>query len=143
LDWKVEEDEVLTGSDIRILPDEELLKLLPKIKIFARVTPEDKMRIGQLYRKLGEIVAMTGDGVNDAPALKAMDIGISLGSASDVAKSAADLILLDDNFTTISLAISGKPSYIFCRTLWMKFLSSEAVCFSGWRFRLPPCRLFG
>ena len=105
LDWKVEEDEVLTGSDIRILPDEELLKLLPKIKIFARVTPEDKMRIGQLYRKLGEIVAMTGDGVNDAPALKAMDIGISLGSASDVAKSAADLILLDDNFTTISLAI--------------------------------------
>lgn len=105
LDWNVKEDEVLTGGDIRNLSDEQLLAILPKMKIFARVTPEDKLRIGKLYQKLGEIVAMTGDGVNDAPALKAMDIGISLGSASDVAKSAADLVLLDDNFETISLAI--------------------------------------
>ncbi len=105
LKWYVKEDEVLSGSDIRGLSDQELLELIPKIKIFARVTPEDKLRIGQLYQKLGEVVAMTGDGVNDAPALKAMDIGISLGSGSDVAKSAADLVLLDDNFETISLAI--------------------------------------
>jgi len=105
LDWEVKENEVLIGNDIRDLSDEELLLTIPKIKIFARVTPEDKLRIGQLYRRLGEVVAMTGDGVNDAPALKAMDIGVSLGSASDVAKSAADLVLLDDNFKTISLAI--------------------------------------
>ena len=103
--WQVREDEVLSGADIGSLSDAQLLNLIPKIKIFARVTPEDKLRIGRLYQKTGEIVAMTGDGVNDAPALKAMDIGISLGSGSDVAKSAADLVLLDDNFETISLAI--------------------------------------
>ncbi len=105
LNWYVQEDEVLSGNDMRNLSDKELSEILSKIKIFARVTPEDKLRIGKLYQKQGEIVAMTGDGVNDAPALKAMDIGISLGSGSDVAKSAADLVLLDDNFETISLAI--------------------------------------
>ncbi|MFM7088393.1 MAG: cation-translocating P-type ATPase [Candidatus Paceibacterota bacterium] len=105
LDWAVAEDQVLLGADLRQMSDEELLRTLPSIKIFARVTPEDKLRIGMLYQKLGEVVAMTGDGVNDAPALKAADIGISLGSGSDVAKSAADLVLLDDNFETISLAI--------------------------------------
>lgn len=105
LEWEVKEDEVVSGADIRGWSDEELLKIIPRIKIFARVTPEDKLRIGTLYQKLGEIVAMTGDGVNDAPALKAADIGISLGSGSDVAKSAADLVLLDDNFKTISMAI--------------------------------------
>ncbi|MFA6077075.1 MAG: cation-transporting P-type ATPase [Candidatus Paceibacterota bacterium] len=105
LDWEAREDEILTGNDLKSLSDKELLVIIPKIKIFARVTPEDKLRIGRLYQSLGEVVAMTGDGVNDAPALKAMDIGISLGSGSDVAKSAADLVLLDDNFQTISLAI--------------------------------------
>jgi Ca2+-transporting ATPase len=105
LNWEVKEDQAISGNDLRKLSDQELLKMILDIKIFARVTPEDKLRIGQLYQKLGEVVAMTGDGVNDAPALKAMDIGISLGSGSDVAKSAADLVLLDDNFETISLAI--------------------------------------
>ena len=105
IDWEVKEEEVLTGGGIQSLSDDQLLEVIPKIKIFARVTPEDKMRIGRLYQRLGEVVAMTGDGVNDAPALKAMDIGIALGSGSDVAKSASDLVLLDDNFETISLAI--------------------------------------
>lgn len=105
LDWEVKPDEIITGNELHSFKDEELLGLIPKIKIFARVTPEDKLRIGKLYQKLGEIVAMTGDGVNDAPALKAVDIGISLGSGSDVAKSASDLVLLDDNLETISLAI--------------------------------------
>ncbi len=105
LDWEVKESEVLTGLDLQSLSDEQLLGDIPKIKIFARVTPKDKLRIGQLYQKLGEVVAMTGDGVNDAPSLKAMDIGISLGSGSDVAKAASDLVLLDDNFEIISLAI--------------------------------------
>ncbi len=105
LDWEVKEDQVILGADLRKMSDEELLTVIPDIKIFARVTPEDKLRVGMLYQRLGEIVAMTGDGVNDSPALKAADIGISLGSGSDVAKSAADLVLLDDNFETISLAI--------------------------------------
>jgi len=105
LGWSVADNEVLTGEDVRLMTDAQLLEVIKRIKIFARVTPEDKLRIGNLYRDLGEIVAMTGDGVNDAPALKAMDIGISLGSASDVAQSAADLVLLDDNFQTISMAI--------------------------------------
>ncbi len=105
LGWKVTVQEVLTGQELQTLSDEGLLGLLPGIKIFARVTPEDKLRIGLLYRTLGEVVAMTGDGVNDAPSLKAMDIGVALGSGSDVAKSAADLVLLDDNFQTISAAI--------------------------------------
>jgi P-type Ca2+ transporter type 2C len=105
LGWHVTDSNLLTGHDISILSDAALMKLLPSIRIFARVTPEDKLRIGQLYRKLGEVVAMTGDGVNDAPSLKAMDIGVAIGSGSDVAKSAADLVLLDDNFQIISLAI--------------------------------------
>lgn len=105
LGFDVKPEEVITGADLRVMTDDELLPIINKIKIFARVTPEDKLRIGKLFQNKGEVVAMTGDGVNDAPALKAMDIGISLGSGSDVAKSAADLVLLDDNFHTISLAI--------------------------------------
>ncbi|MCF7843503.1 HAD-IC family P-type ATPase [Candidatus Gracilibacteria bacterium] len=105
LGWAVKDEEVLTGPELSMLSDDELITVIPNIKIFARITPEDKLRVGQLYRSLGEVVAMTGDGVNDAPALKAMDIGVSLGSGSDVAKSAADMVLLDDNFQTISLAI--------------------------------------
>lgn len=100
------DEEILHGEQMRQLTDKELTVLLPHIKIFVRVTPEDKMRIGKLYQSLGEIVAMTGDGVNDAPALKAMDIGISLASGSDVAKSTADMILLDNNFKTITDTIT-------------------------------------
>lgn len=140
LKWHVKEDEVLSGADVRTLSDKELLEIIPKIKIFARVTPEDKLRIGQLYQKLGEVVAMTGDGVNDAPALKAMDIGISLGSGSDVAKSAADLVLLDDNFETISLAIDeGRKilanirktfTYLMSNSLDVVFLIGGSLLFT-------------
>lgn len=98
--------EVLTGMQISDLSDDDLRAILPDIKIFARVTPADKLRIGTLYQELGEIVAMTGDGVNDAPSLKSMDIGISLSSGSEVAKSAADMVLLDNNFNTIVETIS-------------------------------------
>jgi len=105
LGWNVDEGQVLTGMEVRELSDDELRANLSRLKIFSRVTPEDKLRIGNLYRANGEIVAMTGDGVNDAPSLKAVDIGIALGSGSDVAKATADLILLDDSFTTIVRAI--------------------------------------
>ena len=98
-------EEVITGDKIQMLSDEELLRVLPSVRVFARVTPEDKQRIGKLYQQLGDVVAMTGDGVNDAPALKAMNVGVALDSGTDVAKSAADIILLENSFTTITDAI--------------------------------------
>jgi Ca2+-transporting ATPase len=126
LGWEVKDDEILTGEDIQLMKDEQLLEVIQRIKIFARVTPEDKLRIGNLYRELGEIVAMTGDGVNDAPALKAMDIGISIGSGSDVAQSAADLVLLDDNFKTISMAIDeGRRILANIRKAFIYLVSSS------------------
>lgn len=95
----------MTGSELQSLSDGELAQRLPGTVLFARMTPEDKLRIGRLYQASGEIVAMTGDGVNDAPVLRAMDIGISLGSGTDVAKSAADIVLIKDSFTTIAESI--------------------------------------
>jgi len=105
LGWNVTEANVLTGHQLTQLSDEELVKLLDKIHIYARVTPRDKLRITRLFQARGEIVAMTGDGVNDAPSLKAANIGIAVGSGTDVAKGVADLILLDNNFKTIVAAI--------------------------------------
>jgi Ca2+-transporting ATPase len=105
LGWDIDESNVLSGEELRALSDAELKSNLKNLRIFARVTPEDKLRIGRLYRETGEVVAMTGDGVNDAPALKAVDIGVALGSGSDVARATADLILLDDSFRTIVSAI--------------------------------------
>lgn len=126
LGWSIDDEEVLIGEDIRVMTDEQLLGIIKKIKIFARVTPEDKLRIGNLYRELGEVVAMTGDGVNDAPALKSMDIGISLGSSSDVAQSAADLVLLDDNFQTISMAIDeGRRILVNIRKTFIYLMSNS------------------
>ncbi|MEW5805368.1 MAG: HAD-IC family P-type ATPase [Patescibacteria group bacterium] len=105
LGFEIKENNVLDGSAISRLSDEELEKILPQIRVFARVTPEDKLRIINAYRKSREIIAMTGDGVNDAPALKQADVGIAVGSGTDVTKSVADLILLDDSFKTIVTAI--------------------------------------
>ncbi|OGY59878.1 MAG: hypothetical protein A3B23_00030 [Candidatus Colwellbacteria bacterium RIFCSPLOWO2_01_FULL_48_10] len=99
------DDEILSGEELRKLSDDELKEKLGFVKIFARVVPEDKLRIARLYKGMGEVVAMTGDGVNDAPALKEADIGIAVGTGTDVAKSAADLVILDDNFETIVSAI--------------------------------------
>lgn len=105
LGWKVDTTQVLSGEALALLSDEELKDALEYVRVFARVTPSDKLRIAQLYKQRGEIVAMTGDGVNDAPSLKAVNIGIAVGSGSDVAKGVADLVLLDDNFNTIVAAI--------------------------------------
>lgn len=97
---------VLTGALLDGLSDQELSRQLPTVNIFARVVPEQKLRIVQAFQALGEVVAMTGDGVNDAPALKAADIGIAMGGrGTDVARESAGLVLLDDDFTTIVTAI--------------------------------------
>jgi Ca2+-transporting ATPase len=105
LGLKIKEDEILEGRDLDKISDKEFREKLKKIKLYARVEPKHKMRIVSLWQERKEIVAMTGDGVNDAPALKKADIGVALGSGTEVAKEASDLILLDDSFNIIVLAI--------------------------------------
>lgn len=104
---KTTSEEILKGEDLEKMNDEELKEKISDISLFARVTPEQKLRIVNTLQNLGEIVAMTGDGVNDAPALKKSNIGIVVGDASEVAKETADLILLDNNFKTIVSAVEG------------------------------------
>ena len=107
LGMKVKPEEILDGSEIEGMPDEELRKIVPSTLLFARVTPNQKLKIVEILQEAGEIVAMVGDGVNDAPALKKSNIGIVVGDASAVAKETADLILLDNNFKTIITAVEA------------------------------------
>ena len=110
--WR-EGDNVLTGEEIDKMSDDELAEKLASTSVFARVTPEHKLRIIQAHRKRGEIVAMTGDGVNDAPSLVAADLGVAMGKiGTEVAKEASDIVLLDDNFASIvGAAEEGRSIY--------------------------------
>jgi len=99
------EGAVLTGEDLAHLNKEELKNITDKTTVFARVSPQDKFNLVNIFKEKGEVVAVTGDGVNDAPALKRADIGVALGSGTDVAKSVSDLVILDDNFETVVAAI--------------------------------------
>ncbi len=100
-----ESSQVLEGKDVAEMTDEQLQKQVQNIVVFARIRPQDKFRIVRALQANGEITAMIGDGVNDAPALKRANIGVVVGSATDVAKETADLILLDNNFRTIVAAV--------------------------------------
>ena len=109
----INSDNVLTGSEIPKMTDQDLKNALKNTYVFARVTPEDKLRLVHLLKENGEIVAVTGDGINDAPALKEAHIGIAMGiRGTDVAKENADMILTDDNFATIETAVKeGRKLY--------------------------------
>lgn len=123
--WDIAPDQVLTGAQLAVMSDVELNAVLDRVKIFARVTPRDKLRITKLHQARGEIVAMTGDGVNDAPSLKAANIGIAVGSGTDVAKSVADLVLLDNNFSTIVASIEeGKQILSNIKKMFVYLMSN-------------------
>lgn len=116
----------ITGRELEQLDEDSLTEKIKGIRVYARVTPAQKVRIVKGLQKNGEIVAMTGDGVNDAPSLKAADIGVAMGTGVDVAKQAADMILTDDNFATIERAIEeGRGVYENIRKSVIFLLSSN------------------
>jgi Ca2+-transporting ATPase len=103
---------VVTGLELQQMSDEEVVAKLPELHVFGRVAPEDKLRLARLMQESGEVVAMTGDAVNDAAALKQADVGVAMGSGSEVSKQAAKIVLTDDNFATLVRAVDlGRDIY--------------------------------
>jgi len=143
-----EGDKAMTGAEMDRLSDDELIAIMPSCAVFARVSPENKVRIVRTHQALGKIVAMTGDGVNDAPSIKTADIGIGMGiTGTDVSKGAADMVLADDNFATIVGAVEeGRKIYANIQKALQFLLSAniaEVLClfvvsvFFGGQFLTP------
>lgn len=147
-------NQVMTGAELDKLTDKEFYKIANKFSVFARVSPEHKVKIVNAFKKQGKIVAMTGDGVNDAPSLKIADVGIGMGiSGTDVTKEVADMIVTDDNFATIILAVKeGRKIYANIQRTIQFLLSTNAVevfalfitslFFPSFTFLLPSQLLF-
>ncbi|MCX6806528.1 MAG: HAD-IC family P-type ATPase, partial [Candidatus Berkelbacteria bacterium] len=146
-----EKDEILTGEEIDKLSDLELSEKLFKVTVFARVNPEHKLKIIRAYRQRGEVVAMTGDGVNDAPSLVAADLGISMGKiGTEVTKEAADIVLQDDNFGTIISAVEeGRAIYKSIKKVILYLFSTgvgevltiAGALFLGWPLPILPAQI--
>jgi len=129
LDIAASKTEVLTGGEIDKLSDKQLAAVINNYSVFARVSPEHKQKIVKAFKKTGKVVAMTGDGVNDAPSIRAADIGTCMGiTGTDVTKSVSDLIITDDNFSTIIIAVKqGRTIYSNIQKIIMFLLSTNAV----------------
>ncbi|MCS7051215.1 MAG: HAD-IC family P-type ATPase, partial [Thermomicrobium sp.] len=142
---------VLTGRELQRLSDEELRQAVQRISVFARVEPEQKLRIVRALQANGETVAVTGDGVNDAPALRAAEIGVAMGkSGTDVAREAADIVLTDDNFVTIVAAVEeGRGAFDNLRKATFFLISTGAAMIfalpfavlAGWPLPFYPAQL--
>jgi P-type Ca2+ transporter type 2C len=134
---------VVTGAELDTMSDEQLMRIAPKAAVFARVSPAHKLRIVRAFKKSGNVVAMTGDGVNDAPAVKEADIGVSMGlTGTDVTKEASSVILLDDNFASMVAAVEeGRVIYgnirKFIRYLLSCNIGEVLTMFVGMLMGLP------
>lgn len=135
LGMRVEDGNILEGEELDCMSTKDFANIVSRIKVYARVSPRHKSRIVDAWQERGEVVAMTGDGINDAPALKKADIGIALGSGTEVAKETADLVLLDNNFKTIVTAIrQGRAIFDNIRKVVLYLISdsfSEVVIVGG------------
>ena len=128
--WKPEDtdEQIITGVDFEKLPDEAAVKRVQKLKIMCRARPTDKQRLVELLKRNGEVVAVTGDGTNDAPALNHADVGLSMGTGTSVAKEASDITLLDDSFNSIATAVMWGRS--LCGGVRSIITSSVSYCSS-------------